>query len=137
MQKGHGGDSPKSKRKNKNKVLPEGEPVRILGNTSTEGFGEETLRTWQCNIDCTREDGRSQTKLTCQEHVPERIVEQIIEVQVPLPILEETVSVMKLAPHEHAQMTQKTAEFLQPQFIYKVGDNRVKLKRQVPQSKWR
>ena len=25
--------------------LPEGEPVRILGNTSTEGLGGETLRT--------------------------------------------------------------------------------------------
>ena len=35
----------------------------------------------QCNVDCTSEDGCSQTKLTCQEHVPERIVEQIIEVQ--------------------------------------------------------
>ena len=54
--------------------------------------------------------------LTCQEHVPERIVEQIIEVQVPLPILEGTVREMKLAPHEHTQ----TVEFLQPQFINKV-----------------
>ena len=82
-------------------MLPQGEPVRILGNMSTEGFGEETLRTWQCNIDCTREDGCSQTKLTCQEHVPERIVEQIIEVQVPLPILEKTVAELKLVLHEH------------------------------------
>ena len=47
---------------------------------------------------CTSENGCSQTKLTCQEHVPERIVEQIIEVQVPLPILEKTVAEMKLAP---------------------------------------
>ena len=42
-------------------------------------------------------------KLTCQEHVPERIVEQIIDVLVPLSILDESVAVMKLAPHEHAQ----------------------------------
>ena len=100
---------------------------------STEGFGEEALRTWQCNIDCTREDGRSQTKLTCQEHVLERIVEQIIEVQVPLPILEKTVAEMKLAPHEHTQ----TVEFLQPQFINKVVDDRVTTQIQVPQFKWR
>ena len=36
----------KSKRKNKDQLLHEGEPVRTLGNTLTEGFGEETLRTW-------------------------------------------------------------------------------------------
>ena len=55
-----------------------------------------------CDIECTSEDGCSQTKLTCQD-VPERIVEQIVDVIVPLSILEETVAVMKLAPHEHAQ----------------------------------
>ena len=60
-------------------------------------FGNVTL------IDCTSEDGCSQAKLTCQEHVPERIVEQIIEVQVTLPILEKTVAEMKLAPNEHTQ----------------------------------
>ena len=98
---------------------------------STERFGEETLRTWQCNIDCTREDGCSQTKLTCQEHVPEGIVEQIMEV--PLSILEETVAEMKQAPHEHAP----TGEFLQPQFINKVIDYRVTMQGQVPQFKWR
>ena len=54
-------------------------------------------------MDCTSKDNSSQTKLTCQEHVPERIVEQIIEVQVSLLILEETVAMMKLAPHEQAQ----------------------------------
>ena len=47
--------------------------------------------------------------------------------RVPLPILEETVSVMKLAPLELAQMKQKTAESPQPQFINKVGDDRVKI----------
>ena len=31
--------------RNEGQVLPEGEPVRILGNMSTEGSGEETLRT--------------------------------------------------------------------------------------------
>ena len=56
-----------------------------------------------CDTDYTSEDGCSQTKLTCQELVPERIVEQIIDVLVPLSILEETVAVVKLAPHEHAQ----------------------------------
>ena len=44
---------------------------------------------------------------------------------------------MNLAPHEHAQPTQKTAEFHQPQFIKKVVDDRVTTKRQIPQSKWR
>ena len=39
----------------------------------------------------------------------------------PLPILEETVAEMKLAPHEHAQ----TVEFPQPQFITTVVDDRV------------
>ena len=56
-----------------------------------------------CDIDYTSEDGCLQTKLTCQEHVPERIVEPIIDVLMPLLILEETVAVMKLVPHEHAQ----------------------------------
>ena len=72
----------------------------------------------------------SQTKLTS-----ERIDEHIVDVRVPLPILKETVSVMKLAPLEHAQMTQKTAEFLQPQFINNVVDDRLKVRRHVPQSK--
>ena len=44
---------------------------------------------------------------------------------------------MKLAPLEHAQMKQKTADFLQLQFINKVGDDLVKVQRQVPQSKRR
>ena len=54
-------------------------------------------------MDCTSEDGYSQTKLTYQEHVPERIIEQIIDVLMPLPILEELVSMKEMAPHEHAQ----------------------------------
>ena len=33
---------------------------------------------------------------------PERIDEQIVDVRVPLPILKESVTVMKLTPHEHA-----------------------------------
>ena len=50
-----------------------GEPVRILGNTSTEGFGEENTqnsmqegesRCTLCNIDYTSEDSYLQTKLT-------------------------------------------------------------------------
>ena len=57
--------------------------------------------------------------------------------RVPLPILDETVSVMKLASLEHEQMKQKTAEFLQLQFINKVGGDRVKVQRQVPLSKKR
>ena len=61
-------------------------------------------------MDYTSKDSLSQTK-----HFPERIVEQIIEVQVLLLILEETVAMMKLAPHEQAQTTEKTAEFPQPQ----------------------
>ena len=50
------------------------------------------------DIDYTSEDGCSQTKLTS-----ERIDEQIIDVPLPLSILVETVAVMKLVPHEHAQ----------------------------------
>ena len=56
----------------------------------------------------------------CQEHVPERFVEQIIE----------TVAEIKLAPHEHAQ----TVEFPQPQFITTVVDDRVAMPRQVHSS---
>ena len=56
--------------------------------------------------------------------------------RVPLSILEEAVAVMKLAPHEHAQTTQKIAEFPQPKFINKVVDDRVKTERHIPQSKW-
>ena len=44
---------------------------------------------------------------------------------------------MKLAPHECAQTTQKTAEFHQLKFINKVVDDRVTTQRQIPQSKWR
>ena len=56
--------------------------------------------------------------------------------RVPLPILGETVSVMKLVPYEHEQLKKKTIGLFQPQFINKVRDNRVKVERQVPQSKW-
>ena len=45
--------------------------------------------------------------------------------------------VMKLVPHVHTRTTQKKAEFPQPQFINKVGDDRVTTQRQIPQSKWR
>ena len=51
----------------------------------------------------------------------------------PLPILEKTVAEMKLAAHEHAQ----TVEFLQPQFINNVVDDRVTRQGQVPQFKYR
>ena len=70
-----------------------------------EGNGEETLRirlhegeprNTLCNMDYTSKDGSSQTNLTCQEHDLERIVEKIVDVRVPLSILEETVAVMKL-----------------------------------------
>ena len=106
------GDSQRSRRRNEDQLLSEEGPVRSLGNTSTGGFGGETLTThtrrdprytlW--NVDYTSKDGCTQMKLT-----PERIDEQIIDVLVPLPILEETVAVIKQAPHEHAQTTQKRA----------------------------
>ena len=70
----------------------------MLHNSIQEGEPRNALD----DIDYTSEDGCLQTKLTCQEHVPERIVEQIIDVLVSLSLLEETVAVMKLSPHEHA-----------------------------------
>ena len=55
-------------------------------------------------MDYTSEDGCLQTKLTCQEHVPERIVEQIIDVLVRhCRFWKRIVAVTKLGPHEHAQ----------------------------------
>ena len=42
---GHGGDSQRGRRRNEDQFLLDGEPVRILGKTSNEGFGEETLGT--------------------------------------------------------------------------------------------
>ena len=42
---GHRGDSWRGQRRNEDPLLLEGEPVRILGKPSTEGFGEETLGT--------------------------------------------------------------------------------------------
>ena len=50
-----------------------------------------------------------------------------------LPTVEETVSVMKLA---HVN-THKQVPNAQPQFANKVVDDRVKVQRQVAQSKWR
>ena len=99
-----------------------------FADTSRKEIERNTL----CNMDYTSKDGSSQTKLTCQEHVSERIVEQIVDVRVPLS--KETVAVMKMAPHENTQTTQKTVEKSQPQFIKKV-DDRVKTQRQIPQSK--
>ena len=99
----------------------------ILGNTLTEGFGERNTqnlapggepRYMSCD---TSEDSRTQTHAKVNRRTDR------------LSIVKETISVMKLAPHEHAQMTQKTAEFL-PKFISKVVDNQVKVQRQVPQS---
>ena len=116
-------------------MLHEGEPVRILGNTLTEGFGEETLRTLApggeprytlCDIDYTSEDGWTQTHARVNRRTDRRCACATADF--------ERVSAMKLVPHEHAQMTQKTAEFLQPQFINKVVHDRVKVQRQVPQS---
>ena len=101
---GHRGDSKRSQWENEEQLLPEGEPDRILGSTSIgrrntqnslqEGSHDYTL----CDIEDTSTDGCTQTKLT-----PEGIDEQIVDVRVPLSILKETVAVMKLAPHEHAQ----------------------------------
>ena len=62
-----------SQRKNDDQLSLEGEPVRILGNTSPEGFGKETLGTQckkgshdytLCDIEDTSKDGYTQTKLT-------------------------------------------------------------------------
>ena len=77
------------------------EMVKKHSEFATRGEPLNTL----FNMDYTSKDGSSQTKLTCQEHVSERIVEQIVDVRVPLSILEETIAVMKLAPHEHTQTT--------------------------------
>ena len=70
----HRGDSQRSQRRNEDdQLLPEGEPIRILGNTSTEGFGEgkhsESIperehRSALCDIDYTSRDGCLHTKLT-------------------------------------------------------------------------
>ena len=53
VQEGDRGDSQRSRRRNEDQLLLKGEPVRILGNTWTEGFGEETLR-----IRCTNGEPR-------------------------------------------------------------------------------
>ena len=45
VQKRHRSDSQRSWRRNGDQLPFSGEPVRILGNTSTERFGVETLRT--------------------------------------------------------------------------------------------
>ena len=53
----------------------------------------------------------------------------VIDVLMPLSILEETVAVMRLAPHEHAQTD--------PDGLADAEDSCVTRQRQVPQSKWR
>ena len=61
-------------------MLPEGEPVRILSETRRrKDLVKKHSEFDSVTLTCTSEDRCSQTKLTCQEHVPERIVEQIIE----------------------------------------------------------
>ena len=60
--------------------------------------------------------------------------------RVPLPILIETVEVIKLVPHEHAlsgpdgPADAEGSRVAQPQFVNKVGDDRVTTQRQIPQS---
>ena len=65
---------------NEDQVLLDGERVRILGNTSTEGSGEETLRTWhqdesrvmRClTLTTPAKTVVSRRRLMCQENVPE------------------------------------------------------------------
>ena len=72
---GHRGDSQRSQRRNEDQLLPEGEPVSILGNTSTGEFGEENTqnsiperepRNALGDIDYTSEDCCSQTRLTSE-----------------------------------------------------------------------
>ena len=48
------------------------------------------------DIDCISEDECLQTMPTCQDHVSERVVEQNIDVLVPLSILEVTVAVTEV-----------------------------------------
>ena len=102
VQKVTEGDSQRSQRKNEYQLLLEGEPVRILGNTSTEGFGEENTKNackkgshdyTLCDTEDTSKDGYTQTKLT-----PESIDEQIVDVRVPLSILKETVASDEFGP---------------------------------------
>ena len=69
-----------------------------------------------CNIDYTIGHGCPQTKLT-----PEWIDEQVVDVRVPMSILEETAAVMNLAPHAQAL----------------TGPECVTTQSQIPQSKWR
>ena len=102
-------------------MLLDGEPVRILGNTSSEGFGEETLR-------IRYEKGSRAARRVSLTTPAKTVVHRRSSRQ-----SEST----KCVRHMNTQMTQKTVEFLQPQFINKVVDHRVTTQRQIPLSKWR
>ena len=99
--------------------------VKKYSQRTQEGDSRRT----SCNIEYTSKDICMLTT--------EWIDEQIVDVRVPLSILEHTVAVMKLAPHEHAQTTHRKSEFHQREFINNVVDDPVKTQRRIPHSKWR
>ena len=76
--------------------------VKKHSQHTQEGDPRYTL----CNIDYTSKDGYTQTKPT-----PECIDEQIVDVRVPLTILEETVAVMKLAHLNTHKRSRKELNF--------------------------
>ena len=118
---------------NEEQLSPEGEPVRILGNTSTEGIGEETLRIRYkkesldtlCNMLTTPEKTIVRRR-SFRARVNRRTDRRCACASVDFG--RDRRSVMQLAPHEHAQ----TVEFPQPQFINKGVDDRVKVQRTGP-----
>ena len=96
----HRGDSQRSQRRNEDQLFlkekksefSETRRLKDLVQKHSERIQEGEPRYTLYNIDYTSEDGCSQTKLTCQEHVPERIVEKIMNVLVPLPFLDESTN---------------------------------------------
>ena len=99
--------SKRIQRKNEDQLLPEGEPVRILGNTSTEGVGEENIqnslqerepRYKLCDIEYTSKDAVRRRSSRQSESTNRSSM-----CQCHYRFLEEIVSMMKMAPHEHVQ----------------------------------
>ena len=111
----------------------------------TEGFGEGTLRTWHQEESRVTRCARWTTPAKTVKR--RRISRQSESTNGSSMCVchcrfwKRPSQVIKLAPHEHAQIGPENdaqdSEKSQLQFINKVGDDRVKLQRQVPQSKRR
>ena len=127
------------KKEEQKSLLLEGESVSILGNTLTEGFGQQTLRTWHqeesrvtrcATLTNTSEDGGTKTHVRVNRRTDRRCACATADF--------ERDRLSDEAGPTWTRTNDAENSWISPAAVHnKYVDDGVKVQRQVPQSKWR